>query len=201
MKDVFCYELDGKKYEYHVKDDVAFADLIGAIECGFTMCFADDDSYRPELFEFAKEYVILSTLTDIEMPDSVNDAYKIIRAIDGVCSVDADFILDGMMEKARFYEKMFVASVADISTRRIADAIDTFVSKSVDIMHSLKSIVDDLGDQMKDGDLGDVHQLLNALTEMKQMSPEDMVSGMLAYNKSQKNIHTKKKTTKKVAVE
>lgn len=200
MKDVFYFEMDGQKHEYHVKDDVAFGDLLNAMQSGFDMCFADDGSYHPELFEFAKEYIILATLTDIEMPDDANSVYRIIRAIDGVRSVDADFIADGMREKAAMHEKLLVTTVQNYHTQRIADMMEAITAKITEAADTISSLLNELGNQMEGSDLGDVQQLLTALAEVKGMSPEDLVSGMLAYNKAQKKT-TKKKTAKKVAAE
>lgn len=201
MKDVFYYEVDGKKCEYHVKDDVAFDDLMAAMRAGFDMCFTEDGSYHPELFEFAKEYIILATLTDIEMPQNVNDVYRIIRAIDGVRSVDADFIADGMREKALMHEKILIASAQDYNARRIADTMEEIGAKFAGISDSITSLLNNVSAQMEGNNPEDAQQLLTTLAEMKGMSPEDLVSGMLAYNRAQKKSAPKKKTAKKVAVE
>ena len=201
MKDVFYYELDGQKHEYHVKDDVAFNDLMAAMQDGFDMCFTEDGSYHPELFEFAKEYMILATLTDIDMPQDVNSVYRVVRAIDGVRSVDADFIADGMREKAVMHEKILIASAQDYNTRRIADTIEEIGVKFSSIADSIAALLNNVSQQMEGNDLGDVQQLLTALAEMKGMSPDELVSGMLAHNQTQKKSTSQKKTAKKVAVE
>lgn len=201
MKDVFYYELDGQKHEYRVKDNVTFDDLMSAMQAGFDMCFTEDGSYHPELFEFAKEYVILATLTDIEMPQDANDVYRIVRAIDGVRSVDADFIADGMREKVLMHEKILIASAQDYNTRRIADMMEEIGAKLAGISDSIASLLNNVSAQMEGNNPEDAQQLLAALAEMKGMSPKDMVTGMLAYNQAQKKSAPKKKTAKRVAVE
>lgn len=197
MKDVFYFELDGKKHEYHVKDDVPFSDLLVAIENGFNMCFMEDGSYHPELFDFAKDYIILATLTDIDLGDSADDVYRIIRAIDGVRSVDADFILDGMVEKAKFYEKMLAASAGDVSSRRIADAIEAVAIKINNTLNSIDIVLDNVGQKVESGELTDVQKLLHDLANVKGVTPEHLVSGMLEYNNSKKKPAGK--TAKRVA--
>lgn len=198
MKDVFYFELDGQKYEYHVKDDVTFSDLLAAIGNGFNMCFMDDGSYHPELFDFAKEYTILATLTDIALPDTADGVYRIVRAIDGVCSVDADFIMDGMIEKAKFHEKLLVATAQNYHTQRIADMAEILFGKVNQIVDTVSSLLDNVGKQVESGELGDIQKLLSDLANAKGMTPEDMVAGMLKYKDEQKKPAKKKRTVKKV---
>ena len=196
MKDVFYYEMNGQKCEYHILEEISFSSLLTAINSAVDMCYTEDGVFRPELQDFATEYVILDTLTDIDMPDNADEAYKYIRAIDGVPSADADFIADGVRERIKYDTRLTVAAAQASGMNRMADMAEDVVMKVNQLLDGVNNMLDSVGKQVETGELSSVQNLLNALSSVKGVSNEDLVAGMLAYSKAQKAKPAQKKAVK-----
>lgn len=193
MKDVFYYTLDGEKHEYHVKDDVPFSTLLRAIQDAVDMCYLEDGSFHPEVVEFAKEYVILDTLTDIDMPQSSDAAYRYVRAIDGIRSVDADFISDGIYSKIKYQQDLIVASMQSSGINRAMDAVEEVADKLSSLLDTVSESVDKMATQVDSGELADISAIAKTLQNI-DMSPEFLAKTV---NEMQKTKKVPKKTTKR----
>jgi len=196
MKETFYYELDGKKYEYHLKESVPFSDILSAINSAVDSCYMDDGSFHPELEDFYKEYVIISTLTDIEIPDDADSAYRIICAVDGVPSVDADFISDGIRKKIAYQKSLILASVKASGANRLADEIGGLLAKLNEIADKGINLINMMADEDEAGNMPDINKIVNALNKMNT-TPEQLASVMIATNREERRAVSK--TTKKTS--
>lgn len=196
MKETFYYELDGEKRSYTVKNDVPMSELLAAIQTAVEMCYFEDGTFHPELIEFAKEYVILDTLTDIEMPADSNGAYRYVRAIDGVPSVDADFIADGIYAAVRYENRMTVAAMQSHGLNRVADELHDVLNKFSALLDAGMALVNKASASMEGIDAAQLDSLATMLKKM-DTDPARFAQGVLAHQEAQKKPAAKKRAAKK----
>lgn len=196
MKETFYYELNGQKFEYHLKDNVPFADILNAIDSAVNSCYTEDGAFHPELEDFYREYVILKTLTDIDMPVDADGVYGIIRAIDGVPSVDADFIADGIRQRVNYQTRLIVASLQSSGSNRLADEFGGLLMNVNAVVAKLSAMVDKVAEQADKGELADISKLIDFVEKMN-INPETLASAMVSANRATKKpARTAKKAAK-----
>lgn len=185
------------KFDYALLDEVPFSKIMEAIHSGVQMCYMDD-GYHPELLDFAIEYVNLSTLTDLDMPDDVNEAYKIIREIDGVRSVDADFIADGIRAIIKRNERMTMSVIHNQNVERLADALEATLNKFNSVLDVVKAISDRIETSTSDINIEDINKVITGLSN-GSISEEKIATAVLDFQEAKKKKTATKTTKKKTA--
>ncbi len=200
---VITFEINGKSQTASIKAGVPFDVLMAAINEGYEMCYLEDGSYMPELVDFAIEYENIKTLTDIELGGSANEAYEYIRAIDGIPSVDADFIADGIRAKVAYQEKLIIASAQSIGIDRLADQLEGLFSDGSSLLKAAKKMVGAISGEVKKYKDVDLRTLLEKVSSTAG-AEKDLAYAVLDYqaekNKILEQARMKKPTSKKVAV-
>ena len=195
------FELDGKSMMATVKEDVPFNKLMQAISDGVSLCYDENGAFLPELVDFAIEYECLSVLTDIELGDSVGTAWKYIRAIDGVPSVDADFIADGIRAVLQYRNQMVIATVQSSGVRDLVERLDR-ISASVETpFSSISKLLDTVTADVEKNSKIDLQVIADALAN-QPLSEERIANAVLDYQaaKAKAEAQTKRALrSKKVA--
>lgn len=77
------YTLNGETKIAHIKDDVKLTDMLAHAQAAADLCYEPHTGeYHGELRWLMVKYAQLKLLTDIELPDNVDEIYPIVRAID-----------------------------------------------------------------------------------------------------------------------
>lgn len=188
------FELDGKSMQAAIKEDVPFQKLMQAVSDGVAICYDDDGAFIPELVAFAIEYECLSVLTDIELGDSVGTAWKYIRAIDGVPSVDADFIADGIRASISHRNRMVIATVQSTGVRDLIDRLDRIASGAETTFASVAKLLDAVTADVEKNSKVDLQVIADALAK-NPMSEERVAKAVLDYQEEKAKVQAKKKRT------
>lgn len=188
------FELDGKSMMATVKEDVPFNKLMQAVSDGVSLCYDENGAFLPELVDFAIEYENLSVLTDIKLGKSVNTAWKYIRAIDGVPSVDADFIADGIRASISYRNRMVIATVQSTGVRDLIDRLDRIASGAETTFASLAKLIDAVTADVEKNSKVDLQAIADALAK-RPMSEERVAKAVLDYQEEKAKVHAKKKHT------
>lgn len=157
------FEMNGEVKTANIKENVAFGKLLQAIEDGVTLCYGDDGSLHPEMIDFAIEYECLSTLTDVRLGKTAENAWKYIRAIDGVPSVEADFIADGIRARIEHNTRMITASMQTVGLRDLVDRIDRVVEVAESTMSGAGKLVEVLLDDAEKNSGVDLQSIVDAV--------------------------------------
>ena len=197
MSNQIYFELNGESKKATIREDVTLAELIQAIADGVDLCHDTDGMFHPELVDFAIEYENLATLTDLEITD-IEDAYRYVRAIDGVPSVDADFIADGIRAQVEYDQKMLAATLAASGADNVAKQLEGIVSAVNGLLTSLAAGIDRLADAVPQDGI-DINGLMKSLSSA-DLSDGAIVNKILDYQEAKKKATPKKKVAEKVAV-
>ena len=195
------FELDGKSMMATVKEDVPFNKLMQAVSDGVSLCYDENGAFLPELVDFAIEYENLSVLTDIKLGKSVNTAWKYIRAIDGVPSVDADFIADGIRAVLQHRNQMVIATVQSSGVRELVERLDRISASVEATFGSISKLLDTVTADVEKNSKVDLQVIADALAK-NPMSEERVAKAVLDYQEEKAKVQSKKKhthSTKKVA--
>ena len=195
------FELDGKSMMATVKEDVPFNKLMQAVSDGVSLCYDENGAFLPELVDFAIEYENLSVLTDIKLGKSVNTAWKYIRAIDGVPSVDADFIADGIRAVLQHRNQMVIATVQSSGVRELVERLDRISTNVEATFGSISKLLDTVTADVVKNSKVDLQVIADALAK-NPMSEERVAKAVLDYQEEKAKVQSKKKhtpSTKKVA--
>lgn len=195
------FELDGKSMMATVKEDVPFNKLMQAISDGVSLCYDENGAFLPELVDFAIEYENLSVLTDIKLGKSVNTAWKYIRAIDGVPSVDADFIADGIRAVLQHRNQMVIATVQSSGVRDLVERLDRISASVETTFGSISKLLDTVTADVEKNSKIDLQVIADALTN-QPLSEERIANAVLDYQaaKAKAEAQTKRAPrSKKVA--
>lgn len=197
------FEMNGKSQIAHVKNDVPFDVLMSAINEGYEMCYLEDGTFMPELVDFAIEYENIKTLTDLDIGESANAAYEYIRAIDGIPSVDADFIADGIRAKVAYQEKLMIASAQSIGMSNLAEQLEGLFNDGSSLLKAGKKLIGALSNEVKKYKDVDLGGLVDKLTT-SATAEKDIAYAVLDYqsekNKILEQAGMKKPVSKKVTV-
>lgn len=69
--------------DLRIKYEVDFADTVRLVDGVVASCFGDEEyAYRPEVMEFALRFGIVSTYTDMRLPDDTEHKYHILFSTD-----------------------------------------------------------------------------------------------------------------------
>lgn len=142
--ETITFEMNGEAKTAKIKESVPFGKLLEAIDNGVSLCYDDDGALRPEMIDFAIEYVCLDVLTDIKLGTKADTAWKYVRAIDGVPTVEADFISDGIRARIEHNTKMITASMQSIGLRELTERIDRVVDQFEDLIAGAGKLVETL---------------------------------------------------------
>lgn len=196
QRDTITYEMNGEMRVAAVKEGVPFAALLEAISAGVDLCYAADGTFRPELEDFAIEYVTLQALTDIDIGENAEDAYRYIRAIDGVPTVDADFIADGIRACLRYREKMLAASMQSYGMSQLIERIDGVVQSMEDTFSSATKLIERLAEDAEKASDIDLKAISDALTNGK-IDEKKIASAVLDFQEAKKKSAVKPASKKK----
>lgn len=185
MKESFDIEVNGKSYHYVMKENVPCSSLLAAIRDAVDMCYAEDGTFLPEMEDFAIEYMILATLTDLELPASVDEAYPFIREIDGLPSADADFIADGVRANLAYRARMETARLSSAGADRVANTMEDTLRKFAVTADAITSLIEQLGDMAKKADLSDIDDIVKAVAH-GQLDEKKMVNAILDFQEAKK---------------
>ena len=188
------FELDGKSMMATVKEDVPFNKLMQAISDGVSLCYDENGAFLPELVDFSIEYENLSVLTDIKLGKSVNSAWKYIRAIDGVPSVDADFIADGIRAVLQHRNQMVIATVQSSGVRDLVERLDRISASVETTFGSISKLLDTVTADVEKNSKVDLQAIADALAK-RPMSEERVAKAVLDYQEEKAKVHAKKKHT------
>lgn len=195
------FELDGKSMMATVKEDVPFNKLMQAVSDGVSLCYDENGAFLPELVDFAIEYENLSVLTDIKLGKSVNTAWKYIRAIDGVPSVDADFIADGIRAVLQHRNQMVIATVQSSGVRELVERLDRISASVEATFGSISKLLDTVTADVEKNSKIDLQVIADALTN-QPLSEERIANAVLDYQAAKAKAEAQAKRasrSKKVA--
>lgn len=192
------FELDGKSMTAALKEDVPFNKLMEAVANGIAICYDDNGAFLPELVDFAIEYECLSVLTDIELGETVNTAWKYIRAIDGVPSVDADFIADGIRAQINYRNRMVIATVQSAGVRDLVERLDRVAAGAEQTMSALTKLLDTAAADLEKNSKVDLQAIADAVKDGK-FTEERVASAVLNFQEAQKKKKPKTTRAKKAA--
>ena len=190
------FELNGKPMTATLKENVPFNKLLEAVANGVAICYDDDGAFRPELVDFAIEYECLSVLTDIKLGTSVSTAWKYIRAIDGVPSVDADFIADGIRAQINYRNRMVVATVQSSGVRELVARLDRITAGVEQTMASFSKLLDTAATDLEKNSKVDLQAIANAVKDGR-FTEENVASAVLNFQEAQKKKQAKAVKPKK----
>lgn len=196
------FEMNGETKTANIKENVSFSNLLQAVEDGVAICYGDDGAFHPEMVDFAIEYMCLSTLTDVKLGKTAESAWKYIRAIDGIPSVDADFIADGIRARIRHNTKMITASMQSVGLHDLLDRLDRIATDVETTVSGAKSLIEVLlKDAERNADV-DLQSVVDAI-KSGNFTEQKVASAVMDYQEAKKQIQAeqraklKKATTKK----
>lgn len=77
MINTATYTVDGKEKMFKYEDDPLFLNIITTIET-IANAVVNDGNYRPYLLKYITELNIVGSLTDVALPESINDCYAFL---------------------------------------------------------------------------------------------------------------------------
>lgn len=190
------FELDGKTMTANMKGNVPFTKLMEAVADGVSICYDENGAFVPELVDFAIEYVCLSTLTDLKLGKTVNSAWKYIRAIDGVPSVDADFIADGIRATIKHRNRMITATVESSGVHELVDRLDRMAAGVEQTMDAFSSLLNAVTADLEKNSKVDLQVIADAL-QKSPMDEQRVATAILDYQEEKKKRQTKAPRSKK----
>lgn len=192
------FELDGKPMTATLKENVSFNKLMEAVSDGVAICYDDNGAFMPELVDFAIEYECLSALTDIKLGKTVNTAWKYIRAIDGVPSVDADFIADGIRAQVNYRNRMVIATVQSAGVHDLVDRLDRMAAGVEQTMGAFSKLLDTVTADLEKNSKVDLQAIADAVKDGR-FTEENVASAVLNFQEAQKKKQAKAVKPKKAA--
>lgn len=181
------FEMNGEVKTAKVKENVAFSKLLQAIEDGVALCYSDDGALRPEMVDFAIEYECLSVLTDVKLGKTAESAWKYIRAIDGVPSVDADFIADGIRARIEHNTRMITASMQTVGLRDLVDRIDRVAEAVENTVSGAGKLVEVLLTDAEKNANVDLQSIVDAV-KSGNFTEQKVASAVLDYQTAKKQL-------------
>lgn len=190
------FELDGKTMTANMKENVPFTKLMEAVADGVSICYDENGAFVPELVDFAIEYVCLSTLTDLKLGKTVNSAWKYIRAIDGVPSVDADFIADGIRATIKHRNRMITATVESSGVHELVERLDRMAAGVEQTMDAFSSLLNTVTADLEKNSKVDLQVIADAL-QKSPMDEQRVATAILDYQEENKKRQAKTPRAKK----
>ena len=184
------FELDGKPMTATLKENVSFNKLMEAVSDGVAICYDDNGAFFPELVDFAIEYECLSVLTDIKLGKTVNTAWKYIRAIDGVPSVDADFIADGIRAQINYRNRMVIATVQSAGVHDLVERLDRMAAGVEQTMDAFSKLLDTVTADLEKNSKVDLQAIADAVKDGR-FTEENVASAVLNFQEAQKKKQAK----------
>lgn len=184
------FELDGKPMTATLKENVSFNKLMEAVSDGVAICYDDNGAFLPELVDFAIEYECLSVLTDIKLGKTVNTAWKYIRAIDGVPSVDADFIADGIRAQINYRNRMVIATVQSAGVHDLVERLDRMTAGVEQTMDAFSKLLDTVTADLEKNSKVDLQAIADAVKDGR-FTEENVASAVLNFQEAQKKKQAK----------
>lgn len=184
------FELDGKPMTATLKENVSFNKLMEAVSDGVAICYDDNGAFLPELVDFAIEYECLSVLTDIKLGKTVNTAWKYIRAIDGVPSVDADFIADGIRAQINYRNRMVIATVQSAGVHDLVERLDRMAAGVEQTMDAFSKLLDTVTADLEKNSKVDLQAIADAVKDGR-FTEENVASAVLNFQEAQKKKQAK----------
>lgn len=175
--------MDGKETSVAMKEDVAFSDILAGINRGVAMCYEDSGKHIPELLEFAIPYAQLSTLTDLDLGDTADDAYRIIKSVDSIPGRDALFIEKGIRSAIEHRTAMTAATICGAGASELAASFGILAENLNGILKSANQVLEALLSEAQENKDIDPKDIMNVLQSLK-VSNSDLVHSMLDYSKA-----------------
>lgn len=199
--ETITYEINGEAKTAKIKENVAFVKLLEAIDNGVALCYDDEGALRPEMIDFAIEYVCLDVLTDIKLGTKADTAWKYIRAIDGVPTVEADFIADGIRARIEHNTRMITASMQSVGLRDLLERIDSIAESIEETISSGKKLIEVLLNDAEKNANVDLQSVVDAV-KSGNFTEQKIATAVLDYQAAKKQIQAEqqakiRKATKK----
>lgn len=185
-----------------MKDDVSFSDVMSGINTGVSMCYDETGKYLPEVLEFAIKYAQISTLTEIDLGEDVNSAYKVIRNIDYVPGSDAEYIEIGIRNSVEHHTAMTSATICGAGAAEISEQIQEITDQFNQVLKLANSLLQETMKEVQRNKDIDPKDIMRVLQNLK-VPNADLVHAILDYNKEKSAVPSsiKKNATKSVKKE
>lgn len=196
--ETITFEMNGEVKTAKIKENVPFAKLLDAIESGVSLCYDNEGALRPEMIDFAIEYMCLDVLTDIKLGTKADTAWKYIRAIDGVPTVEADFIADGIRARIEHNTRMITASMQSVGMRDLIERIDRISNTVEETVEGGKKLIETLlSDAEKNANV-DLQPIVDAV-KSGDFTERKVAAAVLDYQAAKKQIQAERQAQIKKA--
>lgn len=196
--ETITFEMNGEVKTAKIKENVSFGKLLEAIDNGVSLCYDDEGALRPEMIDFAIEYVCLDVLTDIKLGTKADTAWKYIRAIDGVPTVEADFIADGIRARIEHNTRMITASMQSIGMRDLVERIDRIADTVEQTVEGGKKLIEVLLNDAEKNANVDLQTVVDAV-KSGNFTEQKIATAVLDYQTAKKQIQAEQQAKIKKA--
>ena len=143
----------------NIKDKLTNVDAIRFTKVVTDLCFAESGEYLPEVFEYAYNYAVVSFYSDILLPNTIEDQYKILMFTDLVQE-----ILNCVDSKQ--FESIFDATNEKIDFK-VKTEIDAVKKQAEDMIHAVDSLLTKFNDTFGEFNDKEIKGLVKALSSGK----------------------------------
>lgn len=196
--ETITFEMNGEVKTAKIKENVSFGKLLEAIDNGVSLCYDDKGALRPEMIDFAIEYVCLDVLTDIKLGTKADTAWKYIRAIDGVPTVEADFIADGIRARIEHNTRMITASMQSIGLRDLVERIDRIADTVEQTVEGGKKLIEVLLNDAEKNANVDLQTVVDVV-KSGDFTEQKIATAVLDYQTAKKQIQAEQQAKIKKA--
>lgn len=181
------FVMNGKSEVTNIKENVPFHRLMQAVADGVSLCYDEQGAFLPELVDFAIEYECLAVLTDIKLGKTIESAWKYIRAIDGVPSVDADFIADGIRAVIEYRIKTTLSVMQSAGASQISQQLSEVMSTAKAFFETGNKAADAILAEAKKNQNVDFEAIAGAI-KSGDLTGRDMAHAVLDYEEAKRQV-------------
>lgn len=176
------YNENGKNIVFKFNSNPSLLDILNAIENITDGVINETNGYEPFLFDYYVTVVFISTFTDINLPENINDIYSFI------CSTKIDSVLQKTVPD--LWNKIVSAADEKIKYRR-----NVFLKKTKfdELIDALVVLINKYGSVFDGIDINDVLDKLTSISKLTNIPETKIVEGILDYHKENNlNLSTDK---------
>jgi len=183
----FLNTTEEKWYDVDIKiqRNLSFTDTLTFVNDVVQSCFQDNDTYMPEVLDFAIRSNIIKRYTNVSLPDNLEHRYSILYNSDLV-----DFI-------SRYINMRQLQDITDSINRKLSYMCDTNTAAIQKRLNDLVSAFEEMQkkteDMFKDLTPGDMARLVGAIGDTG-LSEEKVVKAYLDQTKPPKTENNKEAT-------